>query len=167
MRQIMSTLTGIAIGLVIVGLASPAAISQDPEPDVLRFQRVFDRDAAASATCLSDVCGGDPAAPFAISLPAELGPADLTVTLTIEYRATADDTPLVSMKIRDGAWTRLAPGLLALRRGGPETTTLTWVDRNVQPGDYTLQWAFDPDRMTFPFAVRVHSAVLVVEAVPS
>ena len=149
-----------AIALAL--LAGPPATPQDPEPDVVRFSRTYGREAAAFADCRTDVCGGQPSDPFSVTLPDELGRSDVTISLTLEYTASPGDAPLVEMRMSGNA--PLPPGELALRPGGPDTATLTWIRRNVDPGTYSVRWAFGFDEMDPPFVVRVSDALLIVEA---
>jgi hypothetical protein len=143
-------------------LAPPSAVPQDPEPDIVRSSRTYGREAAAFADCRTDVCGGRPSDPFSVTLPDEVGRSDVTISLTLEYSASRGDTPLVEMRMGGNA--PLPPGELALRSGGPDTATLTWIKRNVDPGTYSVRWAFGFDEMEPPFVVRVSDALLVVEA---
>ena len=153
----------------VLGL-SGSALTQDPEPDVFRVEHVYPGAVIARVHCASDFCGIGAPPVVDATIPASLGDVDLTASLTIEYRTTPGDGPLVDTKIDppNGPLDRMAPGLLAVRAGPKTVTTLTWVRHGIDPslGTFGFQWQLETYQLDRPFTVVVTEAVLVIEATP-
>lgn len=105
-------------------------------------------------------------------VPSELGRADITASLTVQYRTSAGDGARLIARMRPPTadWAKMRPGPFTL---GPAakgtTTTVTWTLPNQEPTGDEFTFSFEitkapGERPTS--RARVSEAVLVLTATP-
>jgi hypothetical protein len=155
--------------LAVWGLADSAQ-TQDPEPDTYRVEHVYQGAVVARVACAGDVCEASLPEAVEATFPASMGDVDVTASLTLEYRTSPSDAPLLNMRIQPtgGQKERMRPGSLAIRAGQRTVTTLTWVKQGLDPtlGPFEFSWGFEASHLLPPFTVTATEAVVVIEAAP-
>lgn len=124
-----------------------------------------------SSGCGSDTCVIGSITPVAIAIPSSMGMVDVTATLTVEYRTTKGVAALLGAKLKPPGeqFEQMRPGALTLREGSMATTSASWfVESVASSGPISIGVTFRKQGpASRPWAVTLHEAVLVVEAVPS
>ena len=161
---VAAALTGLAVGISRGSGADSATEAQQ----ISRVVKVYRRPWLSK--CELDLCQIQIVSKTPITTPAAAERVDLVVRVGLGYRTSRGDRAAASMVLDTGTlpWPAMAPGSLPLVAApDANTTTLTWVYRNLAAGGrrYALDLSVAPRRgRTGPEGATVSGAKTVLAA---